>query len=293
MAPRTILMTGGNRGLGRAAAEKLAAAGHRILLTARDAGQGRRAAAEIEAATGSSNVAVEEVDLASFDAVRALAARLVERETPIDVLFHNAGIMQQSPTRRVTGAGFEETLAVNALAPFLLTRCLLPALERAPSARVVFVTSRLHLPGSRGVPVDFDFADPQLTRGYHPERAYKNSKLAVLWLAYELARRLPPRPITSNAVCPGFVPATAQASTTGFTRFLLRYILPVMPFARSVEEAATSYAFMATDPSLEGRTGKFYGEMKELASSPDSYDLEKAGRFWQLACELTGVEDWP
>ena len=124
-------------------------------------------------------------------------------------------VMQTSPTRRLSGDGFEETLAVNVLAPFLLTGLLLPALERAPSARVVTVSSRLRLPGSRGEPVDFDFEDPQLEHGYDPDRAYKNSKLAALWFTYELQRRLAPRPITSNAVCPGFVPATAAASTRG------------------------------------------------------------------------------
>ena len=76
---------------------------------------------------------------------------------------------------------------------------------------MITVCSRLHLPGSRGGPVDFDFDDPQLERGYHPDRAYKNSKLAALWFTYELQRRLGQPPITANAVCPGFVPATAAA----------------------------------------------------------------------------------
>lgn len=291
--PKTIVLTGGNRGLGRATAEKLARAGHRVVLTARDPAQGSRAADEIRAAVPGASVASRTVDLGSFAAIRAFAAALVEEGLAIDVLFHNAGVMQQSPTRRTAADGFEETLTVNALAPFLLTRHLLPALQRAASARVVCVSSRLHLPDSRGAPVDFDFADPQLTRSYDHDRAYKNSKLAVLWVTYELARRLMFRGITANAVCPGFVPATAQASAHGVTRLLLKYVLPHMAFARSVDEASDSLAWMATDPSLDGVTGKFFAEKKELASSPESHDAEKAGRFWRLACTCTGEPDWP
>ena len=157
---------------------------------------------------------------------------------------------------------------MNVLAPFLLTGLLLPALERAPSARVVTVSSRLHLPGSRGEPVDFDFEDPQLEHGYNPDRAYKNSKLAALWFAYELQRRLAPRPITSNAVCPGFVPATAAASTQGAMHFVMAHLMPHMPFATSVDAATDSFVFMALDPSLDGVGGRFFGERHPIESTP-------------------------
>ena len=289
----TILITGGGRGLGRATAEKLAAAGHRVLLTARTPSAGETAATEIRLRHPGARVELRAVDLASLAAVRAFANAQLELEAPIDVLFHVAGIMQQSPTRRITVDGFEETLAVNVLAPYVMTGLLLPALERSATARVVFVSSRLHLPDSRGVPVDFDFDDPQLERGYHPERAYKNSKLAVLWLAYELQRRLPPRSITANAVCPGFVPATAAASAHGVKRRFMQVVLPHMPFAVSIDAAADALAFMAVDPSIEGVGGKFFGECRPIDSSPESRDIDKARRFWELASALTGIDPLP
>ena len=185
--------------------------------------------------------------------------------------------------------GLEETLAVNVLAPFLLTRLLLPALERPDTARVVNVSSRLHLPGSRGKPVGFDFGDPQLEHGYNPDRAYKNSKLAVLWFTYELQRRLP-RAITANAVCPGFVPATAVASTSGAMHWLMAHVLPHMPFATSIDAATDAFVFMALDPSLDGVGGKFFADKHQIESSPESYDLGKAKRFWELASQLTGLD---
>ena len=289
----TILITGGGRGLGRATAERLAAAGHRVLLTARTPSAAETAATEIRRRHPNAVVEPRDVDLASLSAVRTFAQAQLDTDMPIDVLFNVAGVMQQSPTRRVTVDGFEETLAVNVLAPFLLTGMLLPGLERSTAARVVFVSSRLHRPDSRGVPVDFDFDDPQLERGYQPERAYKNSKLADLWLAYELERRLPPRPITSNAVCPGFVPATAAESAHGVKRRFMQVVLPHMSFAVSVDAAAAALAFMAVDPSIDGVGGQFFGECRPIESSPESRDTGKARRFWELAAALTGSDPLP
>ena len=123
----TILITGGGRGLGRATAEKLAAAGHRVLLSARTPSAAETAAREIRQRHPGALVEPRAVDLSSLAAVRAFAGAQMELDAPIDVLFHVAGVMQQSPTRRVTVDGFEETLAVNALAPYLMTGLLLPS----------------------------------------------------------------------------------------------------------------------------------------------------------------------
>jgi len=289
--PRTIVVTGGGRGLGRATAEKLARAGHHVVLTARDRARGEQALAQIRGAAPGCRVELRSLDLAALASVRAFAAQLLADGLVVDVLLHNAGVMQQSPTRRVTVDGFEETLATNTLAPFLLTRALLPALERSEAARVVCVSSMLHMPGSRGEPVRFDFDDPQVQREYHPDRAYKNSKLALLWWTYELQRRLPPRRITANAVCPGFVPVTAAQSVRGPMRWFMRHVLAHMPFARSVEQAASSLAWMATDPSLEGVGGKYFSDCVEQRSSEDSRDPALAARFWALACALVGVPE--
>ena len=106
-------------------------------------------------------------------------------------------------------------IGIDMLRRKMFARSVVATAYFASSARIVTVSSRLHLPGSRGRPVDFDFDDPQLVRGYHPDRAYKNSKLAVLWFTYELQRRLAGRKITANAVCPGFVPTTATIRSTG------------------------------------------------------------------------------
>lgn len=282
-------MTGGGRGLGRGTVETLAARGHRVIFTVRDEAQGARAVAEFRAAQPSAKVETRALDLSSFASIRVLGERMKSDGEPLDVLFHVAGVLQQSRERRTTRDGHEETLAVNTLAPFLLTHVLRPLLERAPAARIVFVGSRMHLPGSRGPEVRFDFDDPELTREYDPDVAYKSSKLALMWVTHELSRRLAATHVTANAVCPGFVPETAAESTTGFQRWLLRNVLLYMPFAVRYRAAVENLAFMADDPSLEGVTGKFYGERKPIDASPESHDEAKARRFWAWAASVTGA----
>ncbi len=288
----TILVTGGGRGLGRATAEKLAGAGHHVVLHARRAEAAEAAAAAIRAAHPDARVTPHAADLSSMASVRSLAAEVLAAHERLDAVLHIAGVMQQSAARRLTADGYEETLAVNALAPFLLTGLLMPALERAPAGRIVNVSSRRHLPGSHGAAVDLDLDDPMLEHGYQPDRAYKNSKLALLWVTYEQARRTSGRTVTANAVCPGFVPLTASDSAHGLTRLLMRTVLVRMPFAVSVGAATDSFAFMATDRSLDGVSGRFYGEQQPIESSPDAHDAARAARFWSLAEELTGFR-WP
>jgi NAD(P)-dependent dehydrogenase (short-subunit alcohol dehydrogenase family) len=291
---KTIVVTGGGRGLGRVTAGKLARLGHHVILTVRRPADGESAVAEIRRSWPDARVEARELDLASFASIRTFARTLVEAGRTIDVLLHNAGIMQQSPTRLVSADNLEQTLAVNAIAPYLLTHELWPTLLRSSAARVVCVSSRLHLPGSRGAPVNFDFADPQLERGYQHDRAYKNSKLAILWFCYELARRSVELGVTANGVCPGFVPLTAAESTHGLFRWMMRHVMVHMPFATSVDAATDSLVFMCTDPSLDRVTGALYAERQPIASSPDSHDVALARRFWDYAAQLTGIDpNWP
>lgn len=182
----------------------------------------------------------------------------------IDVLIHNAGILQPSPTPQITADGLEEILAVTVLGPFLLTKLLLPALEKSKSARVVNISSRLHIPGARGKPPRFDFDDPMMLKSYDADIAYKNSKLALMWFTYELQHRLLPRTITANAVCPGFVPVTAAADAKGMERFMLQYILPLMPFADSADKASTSITWVQLILALKDLVVNFSQTVKRF-----------------------------
>jgi retinol dehydrogenase-12 len=282
---KTVLITGVGRGLGRFTALKLAQAGHRIILSARTLPAAEETARWIRTQAPHANLVPVGIDLSSFQEIRESAARL-SHET-LHVLFHIAGIMQQSPTRRLTPDGLEETLAVNALAPLLLTYELLPCLKRAGSSHVITVSSRLHLPKSIGPEVNFRFDDPNLDSDYHPTVAYKNSKLAVLWWTYTLAEKLGPQGIGAHATCPGFVPETASASVHGLYRFMLKHVLPLMPFAQTIEGATTHFAELVEHPPQQ--SGGFWAEGKAIPSSPESLDRQKAARFWEWACSTLGI----
>jgi retinol dehydrogenase 12 len=283
---RLAVVTGSNRGLGRTTAEKLARRGYRVVLTARHLAEGERAAAEIGSAAPGTHVDAMVLDLSSFASVRAFAADFRARFDTLDVLICNAGVMQQATERTLSADGHEMTFATNHLGHFLLTSLLSDLLIKS-RARVVVVSSRLHLPDSRGAPVHFDFDDVDLAHGYNPERAYKNSKLCNLWFAYELQRRLASTGVVVNAVCPGFVPHTAAESTHGVMKLVMKHIMPHMPFAHSVDEATDTFVKVATDDSISG--GGFWGEGQPIESSPESHDADKAARLWTLSEALTAA----
>ena len=228
------------------------------------------------------------LQLDSFQSVQEFRDRLAKVTDKIDSLILSAAIVQQSPIRRMTKDGFEETFQVNVLAQVLLINSLLPFLLKSSVPRIVTVTSRLHLPGSYGDPVNFSFDDPNLNSGYSPTRAYKNSKLNVLWITTEFQRRLNEKQLGNikiNSFCPGFVPETgAPGANSLFMRVLLRYILPHMPFATSMSDAVNAYVFMALDQSFEvNEGGKAFADLKPLEISLEAKNQEKAERFYDWA----------
>ena len=291
---KSVLLTGGNRGLGKATVKKLAGLGAKVTFTARDARRGEAVAEEIRAQVPNAKVDCVALDVLDRDSIRALARLIAARPEPLDVLVNNAGLLVSEKTPARTPEGVEVTFATNVLGPFYLTNLLLPCLARSASGRVVNVASRMHMPtGGWGPPVNFDFDDLVAQSLYEPTVAYKNSKLAMMWFTYELARRLCTRTITANAVCPGFVPATAAEDTQGAMRFLMRHVMPHMPFAHTVEEATDTYVLACASPALEGTSGKFFGESKAIESSDESHDEAKAKRLWALCDELLGLPDRP
>ena len=181
MAGRTVLVTGGTAGFGRATAVGLASMGARVAITGRDRTRADDAAREIHAA-GGGRVEVFLADLSSQAQVRRVAAEALERLDQIDVLVNNVGGYWH--TGHVTADGLEHSFALNHLAPFVLANLLLDQLMQG-TARVVCVASNAQAQGR----IDFD--DLQGERSYSGARAYSQSKLANVMFAYELGRRLP------------------------------------------------------------------------------------------------------
>lgn len=289
--PHVALITGGNSGIGFATVRKLARRGLRVYLAARNQQTAAAAIDQITAETPAADVRAIPLDLAAFDSIRAAAAALRATGDPLHVLILNAGGTIYGSAPRFTADGFEMTLGVNHLGHFLLTHLLLDSLIRAAPARVITVSSELHNPdvGRRPTP-DFDWDNLRGEKYYDPQVFYRNSKLANIWFAYELQRRLAGTGVTSNAVCPGFVPAAIAARRNGrLERFFYAQIMPRMPFARTLDQASDSYVYAATDPALTGVGGKFIVDGAFKASSADSYDEAQARRLWEASLAWCGL----
>ena len=278
MAGRTVLVTGGTAGIGRATALGLATMGAHLAITGRDRGRTEGAAREIRAA-GGGQVDVFVADLSSQSEVRRLAEEVLQRLFRIDVLVNNVGGYWN--TRHVTADGLERTFALNHLAPFLLTSLLLDRLKRSAPARVVTVSSHVHARGR------MDFADLQGERSYSGARAYSQSKLANVLFTYELARRLQATRVTANALHPGVVRTSFGAEDPGGVQ---RLVTPFMrPFMKVPAQGAATSIHLASAPDLEQVTGRYFANSKPRKSSQGSYDAAAAARLWQVSADLAGL----
>src|SRR5215813_7498444 len=180
---RTVVITGGNSGIGFEAARVLAQRGARLFLACRDQGKAHDAVARIRAAAPGADVRLVPLDLASLRSVRVAAGQIRSACEGIDLLINNAGVMM--PPYGVTADGFELQFGINHLGHFALTGLLLDRLAGLPGARVVTVSSNNHRDGQ----INFD--DLQSRRGYRRMAGYAQSKLANLMFTYELQRGLP------------------------------------------------------------------------------------------------------
>ena len=278
MAGRTVLVTGGSGGIGRATALGLAAMGAHLAITGRDRGRAEDAAREIRAA-GAGQVDVFVADLSAQSEVRRLAGEVLQRLSRIDVLVNNVGGYWN--TRHVTADGLERTFAVNHLAPFLLTSLLLGRLKQSTPARVVTVSSNVQALGR------IDFEDLQAERSYSGARAYSQSKLANVLFTYELARRLQGTSVTANALHPGVVRTALGAEDP---RAVQRLLMPVMrPFMKAPVQGAATSVYLASAPGLEQVTGRFFAGRKPRKSAKRSYDQAAAARLWQVSADLAQV----
>jgi len=279
MDGRVCVITGATSGIGRAAAEQLAALGARLVIVARDPARGAAARDEIVTATGSREVALEIADLASQRQVRELAARLLAEEPEIHVLINNAGLTLGA--RRLTEDGLEETFAVNHLAPFLLTNLLLDRLRASAPARVVTVASAAH----RGAAIPFD--DLNGERGFSGWIAYGWTKLANILFTAELARRLAGSGVTATCLHPGVV-------ATGFGRegpFLVREFQRLLGrvFLLDPKQGADTLVWLASSPEMEGASGGYYAKRRLATPSRAAGDAAAARRLWQESERLTGL----
>ncbi len=274
IAGKTCLVTGASSGIGRETALALARASAHLVIVCRDRERGERAVQSIREGSGNRAVELMLGDLSVMDEVRDIAARYRRKHGALHVLVNNAGVLNLSRRRRVTREGFEETFAVNYLAPFLLTHHLLDILRASAPARVINVSSILHKYAR------LDAGDLHKVRRFSGLRAYCHSKLALNLFTFELARRLQGTGVSVNCLHPGGV-------ATGIFRDLPPTLRgAVRLFAVSPARGARTPAYLATSPAVEGVTGHYFRRCRPARASFASYDLENAARLWRLTAQL-------
>jgi len=284
MTGRTAVVTGGTSGIGLEVARGLAARGARTVVVGRGAERTARVCQEIVASLGRGTVEpVGVTDLSLVANVRALAQTLVARYPRVHVLVNNAGVYWQR--RGVTAEGHERTFALNVLAPFLLTSLLADRLRESAPARVVNVSSMAH----RGQSVDF--SDLESANHYSGFRVYGRSKLELLLLTREFARRFAGSGVTVNAVHPGFVASGFGRNNGGGTAVGM-HILELL-FAINVRRGARTPLFVASDPSVGEASGEYFNRSRLARADPAALRAEDARRLFEVCRELTAAPAMP
>jgi NAD(P)-dependent dehydrogenase (short-subunit alcohol dehydrogenase family) len=278
MEGKVVLITGGTSGIGKAAATALAAMGAGVVVTGRNRERGEAALGEIRRASGSEKVSLMLADLAVQAEVRALADSFRERHDRLDVLVNNAGLIQSRRTE--TPDGIELTLAVNHLAPFLLTNLLLDLLKESAPSRIITVSSEAR----RQAEIDFD--DLQSERRYRAFPVYGMTKKANILFTYELARRLEGSGVVANCVHPGGVNTNFGENNRSPGILLFRAF---KPFMRTPEQGADTVIYLASSPEAAALNGKYLTDREEV-SPAEPRDAVAQKRLWEVSEALTDLE---
>jgi NAD(P)-dependent dehydrogenase (short-subunit alcohol dehydrogenase family) len=263
---KTIVITGATDGLGKGLATELAPSGARLILHGRNEEKGQALLDELGPST-TGELEWRRADFGSLDEVRGLADSL-SGEEQIDVLVNNAGI-GTAGGREESEDGYELVFQVDYLAPFLLTRRLLPLVERSAPARVVNVSS------AGQAPIDFD--DVMLERHYSGVQAYCQAKLALVMLTFDLAEELEGSGVTANCLHPATYMPTNMVRRAG--------VEPVS----SLEDGVAATLRLITSPELDGVNGHYFDGTSESAPHPQAEDPEARRRLRELSEELTGI----
>ncbi|RBH53131.1 MULTISPECIES: SDR family NAD(P)-dependent oxidoreductase [Pseudomonas] len=266
---KTILITGSTDGVGRRVAQRLAKSGATVLIHGRDRLRAEGLLTEIRNLGGSGTF--YPADFSSRSQVRALAEAIQRDHGRLDVLINNAGIGVGGPgsSREVSRDGYELRFAVNYLSGFLLTRLLLPLLQKSQPARIVNVASV----GQQSI----DFADIMLTNGYSGARAYCQSKLAQIMFTFDLARELDGSGVAANSLHPATYMDTAMVRKDG--------IAPIS----TVDEGANAILHLAVAGETEGVSGLYFAGLQPRRANPQVYDAAARERLRSISLELVGL----
>lgn len=280
MKDKIVLITGANRGLGLETARQLAKKGAILILVGRNQLELLDAKGLITDESKNEDVHVFAADLSSHQQIKQLSDRIHSKFDRIDVLINNAGAVFAE--FGLTEDGLERTIGVNHFSDFLLSYYLLDLLQKSPSARIVNVASDSHYQGK------MDFESFTQNKGYFVLKAYEQSKLANVLFTFALAEKLKNTNITVNALHPGRVKTEIG---NRHQPWYLSAFWSIFTFltAVSVKKGAETQVYLASNPAVNGLTGKYFSDSKQKTSSKLSLDLSLQKKLWEETERLSGV----
>jgi retinol dehydrogenase-12/retinol dehydrogenase-13 len=269
---RICVITGCNTGIGKFTAIELAKSGYETIMLVRDSEKSRNAYEEIKKESGSELVRLIYVDLASLNSIKKSVDELKRKIAKIDLLINNAGVFKRKEAKSTDG--FELTLAVNYLAPFYLTKLLLPLVEKAESSRIINLSSELYKNGK--VYLNSRFSNKK----FDGNKAYADSKLLVIYFTKSLAKRLSAKNVTVNALHPGVIGTDVFREYPKWFRKLLNF------FIATPEKGSQPSIYLATSDEVKGLTGKYFYKTKVKETNPIANDEELAEKIWNKTEEI-------
>ncbi|KAK3888022.1 hypothetical protein Pcinc_007883 [Petrolisthes cinctipes] len=277
MKGKTVIVTGGSAGIGLHTAGDLVKRGARVILACRNLEKAGRVAGQLnkEASQGG-EVVVRLLDTSDLTSVRAFAKEILDTEKHIHVLVNNAGIVEP-PQKVITKDGLEMTMATNYFGHFLLTNLLLERLKQSAPSRVVNVSSLLH---SRNSSLNLDSINFE-KEAYTRSGPYERSKLCIVLFNLELARRLEGSGVTANSLHPGIVKTDIFVPYISIykTIFVIYFFL----WGKDANLGAQTHIYLAVSEEVEGVSGRYFGDCKQVKPAKLARDKDLARRLWDVS----------
>lgn len=284
---KTIIITGANSGIGKAAATQLASLGATVILACRSKERGEQALQDLKRSSKNDKVELMQVDMSSQASIREFVQKFKDNHQQLDILNHNAANFDQTLKHPVlTSDGVETIFATNHIGIFLMTDLLLDVLKNSAPSRIITVASK----GLVAYPfLDIEFDNLNGERKFSTQHAYYHSKLAQVMYTYDLAEKLKGSGVTVNCVRVTNV-AIPDERLTHLPVWLRKIYNLKRSMSISVERQAETYVFLAADPQVQNISGAYWDENnKQVRSSKNSYNRETWKKLWAASERLAGL----
>ena len=281
---KTIIITGANSGIGKAAAIQLAKLGAQVVMLCRNQERGGQALQDVRLASKNGHVELILVDMASQTSVRNAVNEFLSKHRRLDVLIHNAANFDHRQTKPViTMDGLENVFATNHVNIFLMTQLLLETLKKSAPSRIITVASK-------GL-ITYPFLDIELDnlkgeKKFNMQHAYYHAKQAQVMFTFDLAERLKGMGVTVNCVRVGNV-AIPDTRLDHLPKFLLKMYEMKRKFALTPEKMAETYVWLAGDPSMQDVTGGYWdAPHTPVKANKNAYNRDTQQRLWDTTKKL-------